>query len=344
MPIEFRCSQCDQLLRVPETAAGKHARCPRCQALMAVPGVATAVALPVESQPPDLPTPQTPPPSSQPASFSGPNNPFAGEPGVQPQPASWAGSATPGPFPTALPPDSLNPYAAPAATAGYGYSPYYPRGPRAGLPWENEPRSIGCWFRTMSTVLGSPENAFTMMRQYGGLGGPLLYNLYSVGMIMTLVALIVVPILALVGVFGAGNNNNGGAMVLGVAAVAGAVIVMTLFYAVILVVVVPLVWAAVTHVSLMVVGGAKHGFETTFRVICFGYFSLLPPSMFLNLVPYLGGLAVMIWTVVVLVYGISRAHEISGGKATAAVLLPVGVCCGLGLIIMIVGFSLDAWQ
>ena len=43
MPIEFRCSQCGQLLRVPETATGKSARCPKCQALMTVPGVATVV-------------------------------------------------------------------------------------------------------------------------------------------------------------------------------------------------------------------------------------------------------------------------------------------------------------
>src|SRR3954454_9098726 len=37
MTIEFRCSQCNQLLRVPDTAAGKNARCPKCQALMLVP-------------------------------------------------------------------------------------------------------------------------------------------------------------------------------------------------------------------------------------------------------------------------------------------------------------------
>src|SRR4029079_3589788 len=77
MPIEFRCSQCDQLLRVPETAAGKHARCPRCQALMAVPGVATAVALPTEGaaggQASPFPIATESPASSPPA----PNNPFA---------------------------------------------------------------------------------------------------------------------------------------------------------------------------------------------------------------------------------------------------------------------------
>ena len=44
MTIEFRCSQCNQLLRVPDTAAGKNARCPKCQALMLVP--ATSVAEP----------------------------------------------------------------------------------------------------------------------------------------------------------------------------------------------------------------------------------------------------------------------------------------------------------
>ena len=32
MAIEFRCSQCSQLLRVPDDRAGKNARCPKCGA------------------------------------------------------------------------------------------------------------------------------------------------------------------------------------------------------------------------------------------------------------------------------------------------------------------------
>ena len=38
MPIEFRCSQCNQLLRVSDQSAGKSARCPKCQTTLKVPG------------------------------------------------------------------------------------------------------------------------------------------------------------------------------------------------------------------------------------------------------------------------------------------------------------------
>jgi hypothetical protein len=232
------------------------------------------------------------------------------------------------------PADALNPYASPAAAA-YSYAPqYFALGSRPGLPWEYEQRTLGCWFRTMGMVIGSPSHAFSVMRQYGGLGVPLLYNLYAVGMIFALCSVIALPLLAIAGAF-ADWNNNGGAMAAGVAAVAGFVIIGAIFYAVILVVVGPLLSSAIIHVTLMAVGGAKQGFETTFRVMCFGYYSLLLPSMFLGLVPYLGGLAATIWMVVILIHGLSRAHEISGGKAAAGVLLPVGLCCGFFVVIAI---------
>ncbi len=335
MPIEFRCSQCDQLLRVPETAAGKHARCPRCQALMAVPGVATAVALP-GSETPAISEPGAFPQPPQ-AQLPGSANPFAGDPvPLGSQPGVGYAPVTP----NAYDPAALNPYASPTAVAGNPYSPnsIYP-GWRTGLPWENEPRSLGCFFRTMGMVLGSPTQAFSVMRQYGGLGGPLLFNVYAVGMLMALAALIIVPILALVGLFGGWNNNNAQAAAVGAAFIGLFAIIGIIFYGVLLTVVMPLVWAGITHLMLMMVGGAKQGFETTFRVICFGYFSLLLPSTFINIVPYLGGLASMIWIIVVLVHGLARAHETTGGKATAAVLLPMLLCCGLFIALV----TIEEW-
>jgi hypothetical protein len=37
MPIEFRCTQCQQLLRTPDETAGQEARCPQCSAITPVP-------------------------------------------------------------------------------------------------------------------------------------------------------------------------------------------------------------------------------------------------------------------------------------------------------------------
>lgn len=58
MPIEFRCSQCNKLLRVPDETAGQQAKCPECGALMLIP----AASPPPSSSP--FASPQTGPGSS----------------------------------------------------------------------------------------------------------------------------------------------------------------------------------------------------------------------------------------------------------------------------------------
>ncbi len=42
MPIEFRCTQCHNLLRVPDESAGAQARCPKCSAIITVPASGSA--------------------------------------------------------------------------------------------------------------------------------------------------------------------------------------------------------------------------------------------------------------------------------------------------------------
>lgn len=44
MSIELRCPGCQNLLRVPDTAAGKQARCPQCQNVVSVPAAAVSPA------------------------------------------------------------------------------------------------------------------------------------------------------------------------------------------------------------------------------------------------------------------------------------------------------------
>src|SRR5262245_19772262 len=130
MPIEFRCSQCSQLLRVPDDSAGKNARCPKCQALMIVPGGtadaplpmaqiaqpaegATADHRPVHSSvflPPEKNAFSYPSAGSEteasgpPPDFGATDNPFSE-------------SAKGNPFGAANPSASLNPYASPASIA-----------------------------------------------------------------------------------------------------------------------------------------------------------------------------------------------------------------------------------
>ncbi|HIM29697.1 MAG TPA: hypothetical protein EYG57_09070 [Planctomycetes bacterium] len=73
MSIEFQCPNCSQMLRVPETAAGKQAKCPKCQTLANVPGVAPASEQPTQ---PMFGSPQEQPNKPAPTS----ENPYATAP------------------------------------------------------------------------------------------------------------------------------------------------------------------------------------------------------------------------------------------------------------------------
>lgn len=81
MPIEFRCTQCDKLLRTGDDTAGKQAKCPECGAVMPVP---------VPSQ----------------GSVS------PGPPMASPE----AGGSPFGAAPVSAPPDSTNPYQSPTGS------------------------------------------------------------------------------------------------------------------------------------------------------------------------------------------------------------------------------------
>lgn len=80
MPIEFRCTQCEKLLRTGDDTAGKQAKCPECGAMMAIPV-------------PEAPS----------------TGPVAGSPG------DFQAAAPPAPFASA--PQSENPYQSPASLA-----------------------------------------------------------------------------------------------------------------------------------------------------------------------------------------------------------------------------------
>ena len=126
MPIEFNCTQCSQLLRVPDNSAGKSARCPKCQALMVVPaaaGTEPAGRSASISQPlPSSPFADAPAAGNPFASSSQGANPFAGSPPA-PKPAEnpFADKSSP------------NPYASP--TGGYEATPFAP----TDLPISNVP-------------------------------------------------------------------------------------------------------------------------------------------------------------------------------------------------------------
>jgi len=196
--------------------------------------------------------------------------------------------------------------------------------PRTGLPWEH--RDVRGFFNafadTLIMVLTKPNIAFSVMRTEGGLGGPLVYAVIG-GAVGVIIWFILSILLNSLGVLSTRQDAVGS--MLGMTAS-----FVFFIWRLIAVAVAPFIFAGLVHLSLMILGGAKKTFETTFRVIAFAQGSTAP----LQLVPCCGGIAALIWNLVANCVGIARAHEIDSGRATLAVFLPLIVCCGGGFLIL----------
>src|SRR5947209_8557597 len=206
--------------------------------------------------------------------------------------------------------------------------------PRSGLPWD-ERHSKGLFhgfIETLQMVLTRPSEAFTAMKREGGVGEPLLYAVIggTFGAVFAFAYNFAFRSLALFPTRHTAFENM----------IGGVGLIFLLILMPLLIVIGTFIGAAIYHVSLMIVGGAKQSFETTFRVICFGGGSVSP----LLVIPFCGGLVVLVWKIVVYSIGFARAHETDTGRAAVAVLLPLIVCCGGGFLLLMMFGALGAWS
>jgi hypothetical protein len=207
--------------------------------------------------------------------------------------------------------------------------------PRSGLPWDDRHTKglFSAFIETLQIVLSRPGEAFTMMRREGGLGEPLLYALIggSFGLIVYFAYNLAFQSIGMLG-----SRPNPFLHMVGT----GAGFVFIVIMAPIFVALSAFIGSAILHVCLMIVGGAKQSYETTFRVVCFSMGSVDP----LMIVPLCGGVIVAIWRIVLNCIGLARAHETDTGRAVLAVFLPLIVCCGGGLLIAMMFGALGAWS
>jgi len=194
--------------------------------------------------------------------------------------------------------------------------------PATGFPWEERAQRgfLNALIETVRLVLLEPSKTFATMPPVGGLGAPLFFFVLctTVGGVASLgyqMALNAVNPSAGTPEQQALANALASTAVLG-----GTIMFLPFFFAAI-----AFVSAALTHLALMIVGGAKKSFEATFRVTCYAGGS----TSVLNLLPVCGALAAWVWNIVVMVLGLSEVHGISKGRALAAVFLPTLVCCAL---------------
>jgi len=217
---------------------------------------------------------------------------------------------------------------------------------RDGPAWERREGALdlGAIGNTIASVLLRPTDTFETMRRGGGLESPLLFALIP-GALATIIGTLVqvgfqpqlkaaldamgdeVPPWLKDGFVAPGPMGQGLSIIGGLL-----MLVVGLFLT-----------AGIIHVCMLVVGGAKQGFEATFRTVCYtnGAFALLQviPSALSVLMMSGGpagiagvvglGLVFLVWRSVVQVIALARAHDTSIVRAAIAVTLPAIVCCGV---------------
>jgi hypothetical protein len=224
--------------------------------------------------------------------------------------------------------------AAPPAQIGTAAAPEAAT-PRSGLPWEHRQDRgfFNAFIETLVMVLTKPGEAFTAMKREGGLGGPLIYALIG-GCVGGVVSFLFSLGLQSVGLFADHHDTFSTMAGMGVGS-AAFIILLPLFIIIGL-----FIGSAIVHLCLMIVGGAKQSFETTFRVLAFSQGSTGP----LQMIPVCGGFIALVWGLVCNCIGLARAHETDTGRAVLAIFLPLIVCCGGGLLIAFMFGALGAWS
>jgi hypothetical protein len=206
----------------------------------------------------------------------------------------------------------------------------------AGNPWDERDRLgiLTALVETTRLVLTRPGEFFRAAPVAGGIGSPLLYAVI-VGWLGVVVASLYQAIFhsvvgSTVGLLG--DRPELAHLIAFTESWAG--FVAQVVFGGVFVAIGVFVWSAIVHVALLLLGGARSGFEATLRVVCFSQATSL-----LLLVPFCGQLIAPVWTLVVDVIGLAAAHQIGHGRSAAAVLLPIALlccCCG-GTIALFAG-------
>ncbi len=92
----------------------------------------------------------------------------------------------------------------------------------------------------------------------------------------------------------------------------------------------------IVHLLLTVVGGARNGFEATFRAVCYSQ-----ATQFWALIPYVGGVIATLWLVVVQIIGIREIHGVSYTRVLIAFFVPVALVVAVVIAVGVSFFLLD---
>ena len=203
---------------------------------------------------------------------------------------------------------------------------------RTGPAWESR-NGMGLARALLVTLQGSmlgPSQFFRTMRRDRGFLDPLVYAMI-VGSLSIVLSVIWELALSTVRnpLLDAASSEQFfkvGPVLYGLTVILSPIVVTILVF----------ISSAILHLVLLVLGGANHGFQTSFRVVCYSQ-----GAGVLNLVPFLGAFVGSVWNLVLLATGLRESHQAPAWKSVLAVLGLLaawfGVVLVLGLLVVATG-------
>ena len=181
-------------------------------------------------------------------------------------------------------------------------------------PWEERENygTINAYFQTATKCILTPTSFFSKLPTTNGYFNPILF----VAMTLPVAAVLTYLWIALF-------TRMGLAGLVGLLFVASILFVLGVIF-------VPIslaIWSGILHLCLLLVGGAREGYQATFRVVSYSAVT----SIF-NAVPFVGSLA-SLWGLVLTVIGLREIHKTTTGRAVGALAIPLGIV----LVIILIG-------
>ncbi|HEY8485204.1 MAG TPA: YIP1 family protein [Longimicrobiales bacterium] len=189
--------------------------------------------------------------------------------------------------------------------------------PRDQFPWPPGPDDsiLLAFFTTLKRSALSPTAFFRAMPVRGGLGAPVLFYL-AIGFVVAVSSLFWKSIRLLT----FGPEDLTAFQALGLSASPGLLLLLEFLLSPLSLLLALFLGAGVTHLMLLIVGGAREGFEATTRALAFAYSPLV-----LAIVPMIGPIVGTIWATVNAIIGLREAHRTDTWRAVVAVLGPIAV-------------------
>gem|GEM_PF-6919304 len=210
---------------------------------------------------------------------------------------------------------------------------------RRGLPWERD-TTVGPLIETLVTVAFNPAAAFREMWQAGGMPQAVGYAAIMAFFMAVITGVTTMIYLAAIGALapltmrppamGPFQPSLQSHIFPALMRLTGRMIATNFGNSVFQLSVSAVITSGLTHGLMLLFGGARGGFGTTFRVFLY----CMASTALLQFVPCGGIWVASVWTLIILMVGMSSAHDASGLSAAGAVFLGVGVYYALLSLIL----------